>query len=53
MKIEIVVDPARPVPPQSLVSRVAPPPTATPAAAAEGQVARLVYKMHFYGHFID
>jgi THO complex subunit 4 len=34
MKIEIVVDPARPAPPQSLASRVAPPPAAAAAAAA-------------------
>ena len=37
MKIEIVVDPTRPAPPASLVTRVAP----APAAAPEG-VARLV-----------
>ncbi|KAN0084289.1 hypothetical protein V8E55_007793 [Tylopilus felleus] len=39
MKIEIVVDPARPAPAQSLVSRVAPPPT-TVATTATTRVAR-------------
>lgn len=41
MKIEIVVDPARPVT-QSLASRVAPPPQAAPANGAQTQGARLV-----------
>ncbi|KAG1748315.1 uncharacterized protein EDB91DRAFT_1235683 [Suillus paluster] len=39
MKIEIVVDPARPAPPASLVSRVAPAPSAA-AAAPEARGAR-------------
>ncbi|KAH7886876.1 hypothetical protein F5I97DRAFT_1870954 [Phlebopus sp. FC_14] len=38
MKIEIVVDPARPAPPQSLVSRVAPPPATAPTSTT--RVAR-------------
>ncbi|KIJ61518.1 hypothetical protein HYDPIDRAFT_96165 [Hydnomerulius pinastri MD-312] len=43
MKIEIVVDPARPAPAQSLASRVAPPPAAAAAAAApEARGARSV-----------
>jgi hypothetical protein len=41
MKIEIVVDPARPVPAQSLASRVAPPAAAL-VVNGEGQVVRLV-----------
>ncbi|KAG9313487.1 hypothetical protein JVU11DRAFT_5812 [Chiua virens] len=40
MKIEIVVDPARPAPPQSLVSRVAPPPASVPATTTTTRVAR-------------
>ncbi|EGO03927.1 hypothetical protein SERLA73DRAFT_175623 [Serpula lacrymans var. lacrymans S7.3] len=36
MKIEIVVDPARPAPPTSLVARVAPPPATTTVVAAQG-----------------
>jgi len=36
MKIEIVVDPARPAPPASLVSRVAPPVSAAPATESQG-----------------
>ncbi|KAF8137412.1 hypothetical protein EV363DRAFT_1428311 [Boletus edulis] len=40
MKIEIVVDPARPAPAQSLVSRVAPPPAAVVATTATTRVAR-------------
>jgi len=40
MKIEIVVDPARPAPAQSLVSRVAPAPAAVVAATTTTRVAR-------------
>jgi len=40
MKIEIVVDPARPAPAQSLASRVAPPPQAAPANGVQTQAPR-------------
>jgi len=43
MKIEIVVDPARPAPPASLASRVAPPPSAIATPEARG--ARSVHKV--------
>ncbi|KAH7928589.1 hypothetical protein BV22DRAFT_1126406 [Leucogyrophana mollusca] len=36
MKIEIVVDPARPAPPPSLAARVAPPPAADASTATRG-----------------
>lgn len=42
MKIEIVVDPARPAPAQSLASRVAPPPTTAPVNGGQTQAPRLV-----------
>lgn len=41
MKIEIVVDPARPAPTQSLVSRVAPPPATAATTTPTAKVARL------------
>jgi hypothetical protein len=49
MKIEIVVDPARPAPPQSLVSRVAPAATVATTATDEVQTPRLVLAHRFRG----
>ena len=51
MKIEIVVDPARPAPPQSLVSRVAPPPAAVVATTTTTRVARFVFIPLLIDHF--
>jgi hypothetical protein len=45
MKIEIVVDPARPAPAQSLVSRVAPPPATVAVTTTTTRAARLVYTL--------
>jgi hypothetical protein len=50
MKIEIVVDPARPAPAQSLASRVAPPPQAAPANGVQTQAPRLVSAQFVAAH---
>lgn len=45
MKIEIVVDPARPAPAQSLVSRVAPPAATAVVTTTTTRAARLAYAL--------